>query len=81
MTTALIIGASRGIGSEFVRQLLADQYTVFATARDEASLARLQSEGAQAIRTDVTVPESLAELASQLGGEQLDLVVYVAGVF
>lgn len=81
MTTALIIGASRGIGREFVRQLLADQYTVFATARDEASLARLQSEGAQAIRADVTVPESLAELASQLGGEQLDLVVYVAGVF
>ncbi len=81
MTTALIIGASRGIGREFVRQLLADKYKVFATARDDESLERLQSEGAQAIRTDVTVPESLAELAWRLDGEQLDLVLYVAGVF
>ena len=68
MTTALIIGASRGIGREFVRQLLANKYKVFATARDEESLARLQSEGAQAIRTDVTVPESLAELPWRLDG-------------
>jgi NAD(P)-dependent dehydrogenase (short-subunit alcohol dehydrogenase family) len=81
MTTALIIGASRGIGREFVRQLLANKYKVFATARDDESLARLQSEGAQAIRTDVTVPESLAELPWRLDGEKLDLVVYVAGVF
>ena len=57
MTTALIIGASRGIGREFVRQLLANKYNVFATARDDESLKRLASEGAQAIRTDVTVPE------------------------
>jgi NAD(P)-dependent dehydrogenase (short-subunit alcohol dehydrogenase family) len=81
MTTALIIGASRGIGREFVRQLLANKYNVFATARDDESLMRLASEGAQAIRTDVTVPESLAELPWRLDGEQLDLVVYVAGVF
>ncbi|MCE2858647.1 MAG: SDR family oxidoreductase [Oxalobacteraceae bacterium] len=81
MTTALIIGASRGIGREFVRQLLANKYEVFATARDDESLARLQSEGAQAIRTDVTLPASLAALARQLNGKQLDLVVYVAGVF
>ena len=81
MTTALIIGASRGIGREFVRQLLANKYKVFATARDDESLAHLQSEGAQAIRTDVAVPESLAELPGQLNGEPVDLVVYVAGVF
>ena len=81
MTTALIIGASRGIGREFVRQLLANNYKVFATARDDESLAHLQSEGAQAVRTDVAVPESLAELPGQLNGEPLDLVVYVAGVF
>jgi len=81
MRTALIIGASRGIGREFVRQLLANQTTVFATARDPASLDTLQSEGARAIRTDVTMPESLAELPWRLDGETLDLVVYVAGVF
>ena len=65
--TALIIGASRGIGREFVRQLCADGWKVFATARDDASLAMLADEGAHAIKIDVTKPESLAELAGELG--------------
>ena len=79
--TALIIGASRGIGREFVRQLLADGWRVFATARDALALDALKAEGATALKIDVTVPESLAGLAWQLDGEQLDLAVYVAGVF
>ena len=41
--TALVIGASRGIGREFVRQFIADGWKVFATARDETSLAMLTS--------------------------------------
>ena len=81
MRTALIIGASRGIGREFVRQLLADGCKVFATARDDATLEVLKQEGAHAMKIDVTVAESLASLPWQLDGERLDLVVYVAGVF
>jgi NAD(P)-dependent dehydrogenase (short-subunit alcohol dehydrogenase family) len=81
MRTALIIGASRGIGREFVRQLLADSYKVFATARDDATVEALKQEGAHAMKIDVTVAESLAGLPWQLDGERLDLVVYVAGVF
>ena len=78
--TALIIGASRGIGREFVRQLCADGWKVFATARDDASLAMLIDEGAHAIKIDVTKPESLAELPWRLDGEKIDLALYVAGV-
>jgi len=78
--TALVIGASRGIGREFVRQLCADGWKVFATARDDASLAMLSDEGANAIKTDVTKPESLAELPWRLDGETIDLALYVAGV-
>ncbi len=81
MPTALILGASRGIGREFVRQLLAKGWKVFATARDDASLAALGSQGAQPLKLDVTRPESLAGLGWQLDGEKLDLAVYVAGVF
>jgi NAD(P)-dependent dehydrogenase (short-subunit alcohol dehydrogenase family) len=81
MPTALILGASRGIGREFVRQLLAKGWKVFATARDDASLAALGSQGAQPLKLDVTKPESLAGLGWQLDGEKLDLAVYVAGVF
>ncbi len=78
--TALVIGASRGIGREFVRQLLADGWKVFATARDEAALAMLTQEGAHAMKIDVTKAESLAELPWRLDGEKIDLALYVAGV-
>ena len=81
MRTALIIGASRGIGREFVRQYLGDGWKVIATARDDASVAALKQDGAHAIKLDVTIAESLAALPAQLDGEQLDLAVYVAGVF
>lgn len=80
MPIALIIGASRGIGRELVRQLLADQWQVFATARDDSAVAALQSEGAAAFKIDVTQPEALAALGWQLDGVALDLAVYVAGV-
>ena len=42
MATVLIIGASRGIGHEFVHQYRADNWDVIGTARDEAGLAKLK---------------------------------------
>ena len=81
MSTALILGASRGIGREFTRQLLAAGWKVFATARDDAALAELRTEGAEPLKLDVSKPESLAALGWQLDGEKLDLAVYVAGVY
>jgi len=81
MPTALIIGASRGIGREFARQLLAARWQVFATARDDAAIASLQAEGAAALKLDVTQPDMLAGLGWQLDGVKLDLAVYVAGIY
>jgi NAD(P)-dependent dehydrogenase (short-subunit alcohol dehydrogenase family) len=81
MPTALIIGASRGLGREFVHQLLAAGWKVYATARDDGALADLQKAGAEAFKVDVLHADSLAGLGWQLDGEQLDLAVYVAGVF
>jgi NAD(P)-dependent dehydrogenase (short-subunit alcohol dehydrogenase family) len=80
MPTALIIGASRGIGRELVRQYVADGWRVLATARDDAGLAQLQSMGVQALRVDVANPASVTSLAWLLDGEKLDLALYVAGV-
>ena len=81
MPTALILGASRGIGREFVRQLFAKGWRVIATARDDASLAELRTAGAEPFKLDVASPDSLAGLGWQLDGEKLDLAVYVAGVY
>lgn len=81
MPTAVVIGASRGIGREFVRQLLADGWKVTATARDDASIAALNTEGAEAIKLDVARPESMAGLGWRLDGAKVDLAVYVAGVY
>lgn len=81
MPTALILGASRGIGRECVRQLRDQRWKVIATARDDTAIAELRKSGAQAIKLDVANPESVAGLSRQLDGERIDLALYVAGVF
>uniref|UniRef100_UPI0035B13563 SDR family oxidoreductase n=1 Tax=Hylemonella sp. TaxID=2066020 RepID=UPI0035B13563 len=81
MSTVLVIGASRGIGLEFVRQYLADGARVIATARDEAALARLRELGALALKVDVADPASVSGLAWQLDGEAIDVALYGAGIW
>jgi NAD(P)-dependent dehydrogenase (short-subunit alcohol dehydrogenase family) len=78
--TILILGASRGIGLEFVRQYRAEGERVIATARDDAGLKRLDSLGAEPVRLDVTDPASISVLGGQLAGKPIDIAIYVAGV-
>lgn len=80
MKTALIIGASRGIGLEFVRQYREDGWRVIGTARNDEGLAALRDLGAQPLKLDVTRIESVAGLTWQLDGEALDVAIYNAGV-
>lgn len=77
----LLIGASRGIGLEFVRQYRAEGATVVATARSDEGLAAITALGARALRLDVARLDSAGGLAWQLDGEQFDTAVVVAGVF
>lgn len=81
MSTVLVLGASRGIGLEFVRQYREDWDRVIATARDDAGLQRIQELGATALKLDVADPASISGLAWQLDGEKIDLALYVAGVY
>jgi NAD(P)-dependent dehydrogenase (short-subunit alcohol dehydrogenase family) len=81
MTRVLIIGASRGIGLELVRQYRAEGVAVTATARDDAGLERLQALGATALRLDVTDAASASGLAWQVDGARFDVVVINAGIY
>ncbi len=76
----LVLGASRGIGLEFVRQYAAAGEQVTATARDAEGLRRLQVAGATALQVDLADPASVGGLARQLAGSQFDVALYVAGV-
>ena len=80
MATVLVIGASRGLGLEFVRQYRAAGERVIATVRDDEGLARLRDLGAEALRVDVADPASVSGLSWQLDGEEIDVALYVAGV-
>lgn len=80
MSAVLVIGASRGIGLELVRQYALDGWRVLATVRSDEGRARVQALGAQALTVDVAQPASVSGLAWMLDGEKLDLALYVAGV-
>ncbi len=80
MPTALILGASRGIGLEFVRQYRADGWRVVAAARSDEGVAALKALGAEAHQADLTDAGQLAGLGWKLDGESFDVAIYNAGV-
>ena len=88
----LVTGASRGIGLEFSKQLVARGEQVLATARRPAEAAALralagQNPGRLTMRAlDVTDPESVAALkealdGAALEGAALDVVLNNAGAY
>lgn len=81
MKTVLIVGASRGIGQEFVRQYRKSGWRVLATARDGAALDALKALDAETFSLDVTAPQEIAAFGWKLDGEQLDAAVLVSGVY
>jgi NADP-dependent 3-hydroxy acid dehydrogenase YdfG len=77
--TAVVTGASSGIGAATARRLVADGFEVIAAARREDRLETLAKEtGVRPARLDVTDAESVREFAAGLGDE-LDVLVNNAG--
>jgi NAD(P)-dependent dehydrogenase (short-subunit alcohol dehydrogenase family) len=77
----LIVGASRGIGLEFVRQYREAGDRVTATARSDEGLARIQALGAEPLRVDVASASGASVLAGPLDGKAFDVAILNAGVF
>lgn len=83
--SALIIGASRGLGRALAAEYLARGWQVTATVRVSArtgldDLAK-SSDGRLVVETvDITVPEQVAALRGRLAQETFDLLFVNAGV-
>lgn len=86
MSTALITGANRGLGLEFVRRLSLMGWRVLATCRspDQAeALRRLAIESRQAVEVhalDTGDRKSIGALSAAVGDQAIDLLVCNAGV-
>jgi len=86
MATALITGANRGIGLEFVRRLSLLGWRVLATCRSPGqaeALNRIAAESRQTVEVhllDTADPQSIGALSAALGDQAVDLLVCNAGV-
>lgn len=83
--TAVVVGASSGIGADLVRQLAATGCRVVAIARRQDRLLALVNDYPQQviawpidITTGEDVNQQIAQMAAALGG--LDLFIYNAGI-
>eukprot|EP00842_Homolaphlyctis_polyrhiza_P006952 jgi/Hompol1/846/HPOL_004550-RA len=80
MPTALITGASRGMGLEFVRALSQSGYTIFATARNPQAATDLAATGATILQLELTDSSSISGVAASLPSDlALDLLINNSG--
>ncbi|GAA3226717.1 MULTISPECIES: SDR family NAD(P)-dependent oxidoreductase [unclassified Streptomyces] len=80
--TALVTGASAGIGREFARRLAADGHRVIAVARDPGRLGALRNElgpGHICLEADLTTADGRQRVLEVLGREKVHLLVNNAG--
>jgi short-subunit dehydrogenase len=82
MPTALVTGASSGIGAAFARRLSADGYQVVAVARRQARLEQLRDEGgaAEIIVADLATAEGCALVEERIAAGGIDLLINNAGI-
>ena len=80
MKIAVVTGASRGIGSEFVVRLLADGWRVYAGYRsDMHRLELINDENLICLQLDVTNNDSIKDFVDVID-ENIDLLINNAGV-
>jgi len=78
--TVLITGANRGIGLELARQYSAEGWRVIGTARKPNQAEALREFGADVMQLDVTDQATVEQLAADLDGHEIDLLINNAGI-
>jgi uncharacterized protein len=82
MPTALVTGASSGIGAAFARRLSADGYDVIAVARRQSRLEELKARGgaSEIIVADLAEAADCLKVEERLAAGDVTLLVNNAGV-
>lgn len=78
MKTAVVTGASRGIGRATTLRFLSAGYRVIGTST--TGVVDIDHERFQALRLDMTEGSTIAEALGRLGGNTIDVLVNNAGV-
>jgi len=81
MKTALITGASSGIGKETGKALLRESYTVYVAARRTEKMRDLEALGAHPVAMDITNEEQVLAAVERITAERgsIDVLVNNAG--
>lgn len=83
--TAIVIGASRGIGLGLAQELARRGYAVIASERSESAALReaamAHKPAIEIVRCDVTEKDSVAGLKGKCGAGSVDLLIVNAGVY
>ncbi len=80
MKTALITGANKGLGLEFVRQLKDLGFYIIACCRQPSAATELNQLADEIIKLDVTQDQDIAALKQKLNNKPIDLLINNAGI-
>jgi len=77
MKTAVVSGASYGLGKEISKQLLENDFKVYGISRSDP---KLNSKDFVWVQADLSQLQKLSEIADKIGENKIDLLVNNAGI-